>query len=175
MTHRNPELSWPPRSQFLRPQAVALKIKASSGLTSSCNSKVVKDTTGEDLISTSLQLGSECSIRSCGWTSGAPLEPQILLKDRVPEALCWTLQWFPTGHFCQGTEGSSSHAVVEKEHLCLLERLPCAWRWLFACAASTPHTSSRLTSAHSTGHDYDCACTLSQSWALGDNSFWMMC
>lgn len=160
MTHRNPELSGLPRSEFLRLQAMALKIKASSGLTSGCNSKLVKGTTGEDLIWTSFLVASAGSEA----VAGANL---ILLKHPVPDALCWTLQWFPTGHFWQGTVCSTSHAVVEKEPLCFLERLPCAWRWLFACAANTPHASSRLPSAQSTGHHYVCACTLSQSWALG--------
>lgn len=72
--HGNTELSRTPRSKFLILQAMALEINTSSGLTSSRNSKVAKDTTGEDLITTALQLGSECRIRSCGWTSGAQLE-----------------------------------------------------------------------------------------------------
>lgn len=111
MTHRNPELSGLPRSKFLRLQAMALKIKASSGLTSGCNSKLVKGTTGEDLIWTSFLVASTGSEA----VAGANL---ILLKHPVPDALCWTLQWFPTGHFWQGTVCSTSHAVVEKEPLC---------------------------------------------------------
>lgn len=101
MTH--PELSGPPRSKFLKLQAVALTIKSSSGLTPSRNSKVVKDTTGEGLISASLQLGSKCRIRSSGWTSGAQLELNWEHQHPVPDALCWTLQWFSAGRFWEGT------------------------------------------------------------------------
>lgn len=53
---------------------MVLEIISSSAFTSSCNSKVAKDTTGEDLLIPTLQVASECRIRSCGWTSGAQLE-----------------------------------------------------------------------------------------------------
>lgn len=170
MTHRNSGLSGPPRSKFLRLQATKLKIKASSGLTSSWNSKVVKDTTGEDLISTSLQLGSKCRIRSCGWVSAAQREPAWSSSSTQCQR--------PSAEHCSDFllvifartlyAAPAMHRLKKNIYVCW-KGFPCAWQWLFACAANTPHTSSRLTSAHSTGHYYVCACTLSQSWALGDN------
>lgn len=105
---------------------MALKVKASSGLTSSCNSKVVKDTTGEDLISTSLQLGSECRIRSCGWTSGAQLEPTWSSSSTQCQKLSTALisYWsFLPGHCMQHqpcTGWERAFTFVGRASLCVM-------------------------------------------------------